>query len=74
MYLYGEPVPQYIVFQAFANEGAKVVAQLTHQLDAVDLSAEGLSAALAQGDTVPHLPAQLPLGGERQSSHDRHHL
>lgn len=50
--LYGEPVPQYIVFQAFANEGAKIVAQLTHQLDAVDLSAEGLSAALAQGDTI----------------------
>jgi peptide/nickel transport system substrate-binding protein len=49
--LYGEPKPQYIVFQAFANEGAKILAQLTHQLDAVDLSAEGLKAALAQGDT-----------------------
>ncbi len=50
--LYGEPGPTYIVFQAFANEGAKIVAQLTHQLDAVDLSAEGLKAALAQGDTI----------------------
>ncbi len=50
--LYGEPGPTYIVFQAFANEGAKIIAQLTHQLDAVDLSAEGLKAALAQGDTV----------------------
>jgi peptide/nickel transport system substrate-binding protein len=49
--LYGEPKPQYIVFQAFANEGAKILAQLTHQLDAVDLSAEGLKAALAQSDT-----------------------
>jgi len=50
--LRGEPKPKYIVFQAFANEGAKILAQLTHQLDAVDLSAEGLKAALAQGDTV----------------------
>ncbi len=49
--LYGEPKPQYVVFQAFANEGAKILAQLTHQLDAVDLSAEGLKAALAQGET-----------------------
>jgi peptide/nickel transport system substrate-binding protein len=47
--LYGEPKPQYIVFQAFANEGAKILAQLTHELDAVDLSAEGLKAALTQG-------------------------
>jgi peptide/nickel transport system substrate-binding protein len=47
--LYGEPLPKYIVFQAFANEGAKILAQLTHQLDAVDLSAEGLKAALTQG-------------------------
>ena len=50
--LYGEPKPQYIVFQAFANEGAKILAQLTHELDAVDLSAEGLKAVLAQGETV----------------------
>ncbi len=50
--LFGEPKPQYIVFQAFANEGAKILAQLTHQLDAVDLSAEGLKAALAQGDSI----------------------
>lgn len=49
--LYGEPKPRYIVFQAFANEGAKILAQLTHQLDAVDLSAEGLKAALTQGQT-----------------------
>jgi peptide/nickel transport system substrate-binding protein len=47
--LFGEPKPKYIVFQAFANEGAKILAQLTHQLDAVDLSAEGLKASLAQG-------------------------
>jgi peptide/nickel transport system substrate-binding protein len=47
--LFGEPKPQFIVFQAFANEGAKILAQLTHELDAVDLSAEGLKAALTQG-------------------------
>jgi peptide/nickel transport system substrate-binding protein len=58
--LYGEPVPQYIVYQAFANEGAKIVAQLTHQLDAVDLSAEGLSAALAQGDTIRAYQPSFP--------------
>jgi peptide/nickel transport system substrate-binding protein len=49
--LFGEPKPQYIVFQAFANEGAKILAQLTHELDAVDLSAEGLKAALTQGES-----------------------
>ena len=50
--LYGEPQPQYIVYQAFANEGAKILAQLTHELDEVDLSAEGLKAALTQGESI----------------------
>ncbi len=50
--LYGEPKPKYVIFQAFGTEGAKIVAQLTHRLDAVDLSAEGLIAALARGDTI----------------------
>jgi len=50
--LFGEPQPKYVVFQAFANEGAKIIAQLNHELDAVDLSAEGLKAALTQGDTT----------------------
>lgn len=58
--LYGEPKPKYIVLQAFANEGAKIVAQLTHQLDGVDLSAEGLKAALAQGDTVRAYQLSFP--------------
>jgi peptide/nickel transport system substrate-binding protein len=48
--LFGEPKPQFVVFQAFATEGAKILAQLTHELDAVDLSAEGLKAALTQGE------------------------
>jgi peptide/nickel transport system substrate-binding protein len=58
--LYGEPKPKYVVFQAFATEGAKIVAQLTHQLDNVDLSAEGLRAALAQGETVRAYQLQYP--------------
>jgi peptide/nickel transport system substrate-binding protein len=49
--MFGEPVPQYFVFQNYGTEGAKIVAQLTHQLDVVDLSASGMNAALVQGDT-----------------------
>lgn len=49
--LYGEPGPKYIVFQYFANEGAKILAQLTHEADAVNLSADGLKAILAQSDS-----------------------
>lgn len=58
--LYGEPKPRFVVFQAFANEGAKILAQLTHQLDAVDLSAEGLKAALAQGETIRAYQPSFP--------------
>ncbi len=58
--LFGEPKPQYVVFQAFANEGAKILAQLTHELDAVDLSSEGLNAALTQGDTNRAYQADFP--------------
>lgn len=50
--LFGEPVPEYVILQTYSDEGAKIVAQLTHQLDIVDLSAEGFVAALAQGDTI----------------------
>jgi peptide/nickel transport system substrate-binding protein len=49
--MYGEPKPQYIVLQYFANEGAKILAQLTHQADVVNLSADGLKAMLAQSKT-----------------------
>ena len=49
--LYGEPKPKYIVYQYFANEGAKILAQLTHQADVVNLSADGLKAMLAQSKT-----------------------
>jgi peptide/nickel transport system substrate-binding protein len=49
--LYGEPVPQYVVLQNFATEGAKILAQLTHQCDALNLSSDGLKAVLAQSDT-----------------------
>ena len=50
--LYGMPAPKYVVFQHFANEGAEIVSLLTHQVDAADLSSEGLKAALAQGKTI----------------------
>jgi peptide/nickel transport system substrate-binding protein len=49
--LYGEPKPKYIVLQYFANEGAKILAQLTHEADVVNLSSDGLKAILAQSDT-----------------------
>lgn len=49
--LYGEPKPKYIVFQYFANEGAKILAQLTHEADVVNLSSEGLKAVLSQSDS-----------------------
>jgi peptide/nickel transport system substrate-binding protein len=48
--LYGEPKPKYIVFQEFSNEGAKILAQLTHEADVVNLSADGLKALLSQSD------------------------
>jgi peptide/nickel transport system substrate-binding protein len=49
--LYGEPQPQYIVYQFYADEGTQILAQLTHQLDVAELSASGLTALLAQADT-----------------------
>ena len=49
--MYGEPVPRYIIFQYFADEGAQILAQLTHQLDVAELSADGLKALLAQSTT-----------------------
>jgi len=49
--MYGEPVPKYIIYQFFADEGAQILAQLTHQLDVAELSASGLTALLAQSDS-----------------------
>src|SRR5512136_934287 len=49
--LYGEPKPKYIIYQGFDNEGAQILAQLTHQLDVAELSADGLKALLAQSKT-----------------------
>jgi peptide/nickel transport system substrate-binding protein len=49
--MYGEPQPGYIILQYFADEGAQVLAQLTHQLDVAELSADGLKALLAQSDS-----------------------
>ncbi len=49
--MFGEPKPKYIVFQYFADEGAKILAQLTHQADIVGVSSDGLKAVLQQCDT-----------------------
>jgi peptide/nickel transport system substrate-binding protein len=49
--MYGEPQPQFIIYQYFADEGAQILAQLTHQLDVAELSADGLKALLAQSTT-----------------------
>jgi peptide/nickel transport system substrate-binding protein len=46
--MFGEPKPKYIIFQYFANEGAKILAQLTHQADVINVSSDGLKAVLAQ--------------------------
>lgn len=58
--LYGEPKPKYVVFQAFATEGAEILAQLTHQLDATDLTPEGLKAVLAQAETSRAYQPEFP--------------
>ncbi|MFN2203396.1 MAG: ABC transporter substrate-binding protein, partial [Caldilineaceae bacterium] len=49
--MFGEPVPKYIVYQYFADEGAKILAQLTHQVDVLGVSSDGLKAVLQQCDT-----------------------
>jgi len=49
--MFGEPQPKYIIFQYFANEGAKILAQLTHQADVLGVSSDGLKAVLQQCDT-----------------------
>jgi len=49
--MYGEPKPMYVIYQYFADEGAQILAQLTHQLDYAELSADGLKALLAQSKT-----------------------
>ncbi|MGB9753433.1 ABC transporter substrate-binding protein [Roseiflexus castenholzii] len=49
--MYGEPKPKYVIFRYFANEGAKILAQLTHQVDVVNVSSDGLKAVLTQCDS-----------------------
>jgi peptide/nickel transport system substrate-binding protein len=46
--MFGEPKPKYIVFQYFANEGAKILAQLTHDADFISTSSDGLKATMQQ--------------------------
>ncbi len=58
--LFGEPKPKYIVFQAFADEGAKILAQLTHQVDVLGVSSDGLKAVLQQCDTCRAYQREWP--------------
>jgi peptide/nickel transport system substrate-binding protein len=50
--LFGEPVPKYVLIQTYSDGSAKIIAQLTHQLDVADHDAEGFAAAMAQGGTI----------------------
>ena len=72
--MFGEPKPKYIVFQYFANEGAKILAQLTHQADFISISSDGLKAMLQQCRDVPCLPAGVAVGREQRPGPDRHYL
>jgi peptide/nickel transport system substrate-binding protein len=45
------PSPSTSSIQYFADEGAQILSQLTHQLDVAELSADGLKALLAQSKT-----------------------
>lgn len=58
--LYGEPKPTYVVFQHFANEGAKILAQVTHEVDVINVSSDGLKAILNQSDTSRAYRLQFP--------------
>ncbi len=72
--MYGEPQPKYIIFQYFADEGTQILAQLTHQLDYAELSADGLQALLAQSRHLPRLPTDLPLRGQQRPRHHWHRI
>ncbi|MEZ4609467.1 MAG: hypothetical protein R2838_04275 [Caldilineaceae bacterium] len=71
--MYGEPQPTYVVFQNFANEGAKILAQLTHEADVLNLSTDGMKAVLSSA-TPARLPTRLALRREQRPRHHGHHL
>ena len=73
--MFGEPKPKYIVFQYFANEGAKILAQLTHEADVHQhVFADGMKAMLQQCPDLPRLPAGVAVRREQRPGPDRHHL
>jgi len=49
--LFGEPKPKYIQFKWFANEDARMQAQMDHQADVLNLSFNGLKNLLSQSPT-----------------------
>lgn len=58
--LFGMPKPKYVVFRAYGDPAAKVLGLLRNELDAADLTAEALRAALAQGRTIRAYQPSFP--------------
>lgn len=58
--LFGMPKPKYVVVRAYGDPASKVLAMLRHELDAADLTAEALKAALSQGRTIRAYQPSFP--------------
>ncbi|HAF70210.1 TPA: peptide ABC transporter substrate-binding protein [Candidatus Acetothermia bacterium] len=58
--LFGMPKPKYVVVRAYGDPASKVLGMLRHELDAADLTAEALKAALAQGRTIRAYQPSFP--------------
>jgi peptide/nickel transport system substrate-binding protein len=65
--LYGEPKPKYVLFQAFTDPTAQIIAQANHNLDMTNLSAEGFKVVLDRNSYArgyrkeyPWIPNQEP--------------
>lgn len=50
--LYGEPKPEFVIFQHFDTEEAKILAMLRHELDSATFSPQGFRAVLEKGTTT----------------------
>lgn len=50
--LYGEPKPEYVIFQHFDTEEAKIIAILRNELDSAIFSPLGFDAVLTRSDTT----------------------
>lgn len=50
--LYGKPAPKYVLIQTFGTAEQQVLAMARHELDAADLTMEGLRAVLQRVNTA----------------------